>query len=144
MRQISYLNHRDNDTAKNMRQPLLYCRFNIIQMFDFLIDSIFVLFGGRGFQETNVIPMGTLADLFINAYRTDLLQGLLKNKDRKLAWTFYSSFRYIDDVLSLNYSRLVITYIVSIQMSLKLRILQTLKILLLTFTFTLKSTTEKD
>jgi len=30
------------------------------------------------------------------------LQGLLKYKDRKLAGTFNSSFRYIDDVLSLN------------------------------------------
>ena len=35
----------------------------------------------------------------------DLIQGLLKNKDRKLAQTFNSSFRYIDDVLSLNISR---------------------------------------
>jgi len=32
----------------------------------------------------------------------DFLQGLLKNKDRKLAQTFKSSFRYINDVLSLN------------------------------------------
>ena len=85
-----------------------------------------------------------LVDSFLHTYEANFLQGLLKNKDRKLVQTFNSSFRYIDDVLSLNYSRLVITYIVSIQMSLKLRILQTLKILLLTFTFTLKSTTEKD
>jgi hypothetical protein len=35
----------------------------------------------------------------------DLIQGLLKNKDRKLAQTFKSSFRYIDDNLSLNISR---------------------------------------
>jgi hypothetical protein len=41
-----------------------------------------------------------LADLFLHNY-----QGLLKNKDRKLFQTFNSSFRYIDDVLSLNNSR---------------------------------------
>ena len=35
----------------------------------------------------------------------DLIQGLLKNKDWKLAQTFNSSFRYIDDVLSLHISR---------------------------------------
>jgi hypothetical protein len=34
----------------------------------------------------------------------DFLQWLLKNKNRKLTQTFYSSFRYID-VLSLNNSR---------------------------------------
>ena len=41
----------------------------------------------------------------IYAYEADLLQGLLRNKDRKLAQTFNSSFRYIADVLSLNNSR---------------------------------------
>ena len=35
----------------------------------------------------------------------DLIQGLLQNKDRKLAQTFKSSFRYIDDYLSLNIYR---------------------------------------
>ena len=62
------------------------------------------------FQQTIDILMGTncappLADLFLHAYETDFLQGLLKNKDGKLAQTFNSNFRYIDDVLSLNYSR---------------------------------------
>ena len=36
---------------------------------------------------------------------TYFLQGLIKHKDRKLAQIFNSSFRYIDDVLSLNNSR---------------------------------------
>ena len=57
-------------------------------MLDFLIDSIFVLFVGRVFQQTSCIPMGTncallLADLFLHAYEADFLPGLLKNKDRK-------------------------------------------------------------
>jgi hypothetical protein len=43
--------------------------------------------------------------LFLHAYEADFLQGLLKNKDRKLAQTFNSSFRYIYYVLSLNNSR---------------------------------------
>jgi hypothetical protein len=44
------------------------------------------------FQETidTDIPMGTicaplLTNLFLHAYETDFLQGLIKNKDRKLA-----------------------------------------------------------
>ena len=36
------------------------------------------------------------------SYEADFLEWLLKNKDRKLTKTFNSSFRYIDDVLSLN------------------------------------------
>jgi hypothetical protein len=83
----------------------------IIQIFYFLIDNIFVLFGGRVFQQTFGISMGTncaslLTDLFLHAYEADILQGVLKNKDRKLAQTFNSIFCYIDDVLSLINSRL--------------------------------------
>ena len=48
---------------------------------------------------------GCFADLFLHAYDADFLQWLLQNNDRKLAPTFNSSFRYIDDVLSLNHSR---------------------------------------
>jgi hypothetical protein len=41
----------------------------------------------------------------LHAYEADFLQGLFKNKERKLSQTFNSSFRYLDDVLSLNNSQ---------------------------------------
>jgi hypothetical protein len=44
--------------------------------------------------------------LFLCAYESDFLQELHKNKDRKLAQTVNSSFRYIDDVLSLSISQM--------------------------------------
>ena len=74
---------------------------------DFLIDNIFVTFGGRVFQQTVGIPMGTncaplLADLFLYYYEADFMQELLRKKDKKLAISFNSTFRYIDDALSLN------------------------------------------
>ena len=79
-------------------------------MLDFLIDNIFVTFGGRVFQQTVGIPMGTncaplLADLFLYYYEADFMQELLRKKDKKLAISFNSTFRYIDDVLSLNNSK---------------------------------------
>ena len=46
-----------------------------------------------------------IADLLRLTYKADFLLGVLKNKDRKLAQIFNSSFRYIDGVLSLNNSR---------------------------------------
>jgi hypothetical protein len=57
------------------------------------------------FQWVRIAPL--IADLFLHAYKADFLQGFFKNKDRKLAQTFNSSFCYIhvDDVLSLNNSR---------------------------------------
>ena len=62
------------------------------------------------FQQTIDIPMGTncaslLTDLFLYSYEEDFIQGLLKENKKKLARSFDFTFRYIDDVLSLNNSR---------------------------------------
>jgi hypothetical protein len=46
-----------------------------------------------------------LADLFLYSYEADFIQGLLKKNEMKLARSFSFTFRYIDDVLSLNNSR---------------------------------------
>ena len=79
-------------------------------MLDFLIDNIFVTFGGRVFQQTIGIPMGTncaplLVDLFLYYHEADFIQELLRKKDKKLVTSLNSTFRYIDDVLSLNNSK---------------------------------------
>ena len=52
---------------------------------------------------TNCDPL--LADLFLYSYEADFIQGLLKKNEKKLARSFNFTFRYIDDVLSLNNSR---------------------------------------
>ena len=61
------------------------------------------MFGGRVFQQTVGISMGTicaplLADMLHYSYMVDFIQGLLTKNKKRLA-------RYIDDVLSLNNSR---------------------------------------
>ena len=76
---------------------------DIINMIEFLIDNIFVIFGGRVFQQTVGIPMGRicaplLADLFPYSYEADFIQGLLKKDEMKLARSFIFTFRYTDDV----------------------------------------------
>ena len=73
-------------------------------MLDSWIDNIFVLFSKQlVFQWIRIVP--NYSSIFLPAYEEKFPQGLLKNKDRKLAQTFNSSFRYIVDVLSLNKSR---------------------------------------
>ena len=43
-----------------------------------------------------------LTDLFLYSYVADLIKGLHKKHDNKLVSFFSITFRYIDDVLSLN------------------------------------------
>ena len=105
---------------------------DIINMLKFLIDNVFVMFGGRIFQQTVGIPvwiqtvllfsmtcsfihmrqtsMDTnsaplLDDLFLYSYEADFIQELLKKNEKKLARSFNFTFRFIYDVLSLNNSR---------------------------------------
>jgi hypothetical protein len=61
-----------------------------INMLEFLIDNIFVFFGGRVFQQTVGIPIGInwaplFADLLLYSYEADFIQGLLKRNEKKLA-----------------------------------------------------------
>ena len=53
---------------------------DIFNMLQFLIDNIFAMFGGRVFQQTVGIPIGTncaplLADLFLYSYEAYFIQG---------------------------------------------------------------------
>ena len=83
---------------------------DIINMLQGLIDNIFVILGGRVFQQTDGISMGIncaslLADLFHYLYDADFIQGLLKKNKNKIARSFNFTFCYIDDVLSVYNSR---------------------------------------
>jgi hypothetical protein len=49
---------------------------------------------------TNYPPL--LVDLFLYSYWTDFIQGLLTKNEKKLTRSFHFTFRYIDDVLSIN------------------------------------------
>ena len=91
----------------SFKDKICYTLEQVCSMLDFLIDNIFVTFGGEIFQQQIGIPMGTncaplLADLFLYSYETEFLQELVKNKKMKEARSFNLTFRYIDDVLSVN------------------------------------------
>ena len=87
-----------------------YSEEQVISMLEFLIDNIFVSFGGTLFQQVVGIPMGTncaplLADLFLYSYESEFLQKLVKDKKIHEARAFNFTYRYIDDALSINNSR---------------------------------------
>jgi hypothetical protein len=76
----------------------------------FLIDNIFVniqmylvdVFFNRRSAYLWVQTAPLLSDLFLYSYEADFIQELLKENEMKLAQSFNFTFRYIDDVLSLN------------------------------------------
>ena len=87
-----------------------YSEEQVISMLEFLIDNTCVSFGGTLFQQVVGIPMGTncaplLVNLFLYSYESEFLQKLFKDKKIHEARAFNFTYRYIDDVLSINNSR---------------------------------------
>ena len=76
-------------------------------MLEFLVDNIFVVFEGKFFQQIVGNPMGTncallLAEIFLYSYEAEFIQFLLSTGKDKIASQFNFTYRYIDDVLSIN------------------------------------------
>ena len=84
-----------------------YPEEDIIRMLEFLVDSIFVVFAGKVFQQLICIRMGTncahlLIDIFLYSYEAEFIQSLLSAGKKRFATQFNFTYRYIDDVLSIN------------------------------------------
>ena len=99
-------------SSKIQKGKTCYSEEQVISMLEFLIviDNIFVSFGGILFQQVVGIPMGTncaplLVDLFVYSYESEFLQKLVKDKKIHEVRAFNFTYRYIDDVLSINNSR---------------------------------------
>ena len=87
-----------------------YTANEIYKMTEFLVDNIYVRFGGQLFRQTVGIPMGTncaplLADLFLYFYENEFLDKLIKEGKRKLARKFNLSYCYTYDLISFNNKR---------------------------------------
>ena len=95
-------------------------------MLEYLIDNIFVDFGGRIFQQTIGIQLGTncaplLADLVLYSYEPESVQNLLQAGKKHFAQQFNFIDRYIDDVLSLKNTKFAeyLEYIYSLELEIK-------------------------
>ena len=102
IRAQGYFTHDINGSGDKM-----YTADNICKMIEFLIDYIFVQFGGRLFQQVDGILMETtcaplLADLFLYSYENEFLDNMIKSGHRRLARSFNLCYRYIDDLIVFN------------------------------------------
>ena len=78
----------------------------LVGMVDYLVDNIYVCVGDKVFHQRVGIPMGTdcaplLANLYLFYFEYTYMKSLMKSNMSK-ARTFSNTFRYIDDLLTLN------------------------------------------
>ena len=81
-RDRSYCVKKNTDSTKKLSD------IDIIKRLEFLIDKIFIIFGGHVFQQTVSIPLGTncapiLVYLFFYLYV--FMQGFLRKNEKNLA-----------------------------------------------------------
>ena len=93
-------------TDDNTKKGCYFTCRDLSKAIDYLINNIFVCFGGKVFRQVIGIPMGTncaplLADLFLHSYEYEFIIKKLKT-DISVALRFSKTFRYIDDLLSIN------------------------------------------
>jgi hypothetical protein len=80
---------------------------DVIRLVRFLVDNTFVCNGGRVRRQTVGLPMGTncappLANLYLFAYEARFIDRLCNTGQIAIARSFHTTFRLIDDVLSLD------------------------------------------
>ena len=97
-----YFTHDINGSRDGM-----YTADGICKMIEFLIDIIFVQFGGRLFHQMTGIPVETncaplLADLFLYSYENEFLDNMIRSGHRRLARSFNLCYRYRDDLIVFN------------------------------------------
>ena len=85
----------------------MYTASNICKMIEFLINNMFVQFGGFLFHQVFGIPMGTrcallLADFFFYSYENEFSDNMIRSGHRRLARSFNLCYRYTDDLIVFN------------------------------------------
>ena len=80
----------------------------MIEAVNFLLDNIYVRFGNKVDRQVVGIPMGTncaplIADLFLYCYESQFMTKLSKDPSKlHLIDKFNNTYRYLDDIFSLN------------------------------------------
>ena len=87
------------------RKNTFSCR-ELCLAIDFLIDNIYIRFGSSVFRQVIGIPMGTnsaplFADLFLHTFEYHFIVKTMK-QDISKAIQFNNTYRYIDDLFSMN------------------------------------------
>ena len=77
----------------------------LVEMFNFLVNNIYIQLGLAVYRQTIGIPMGTdcaplVVDLFLFSYEFEFMKSLIQT-DLSVAAKFSNTCRYIDDLLTL-------------------------------------------
>ena len=103
---LSLSKSRASWVAKNNRSGVKFTKSLFKEALDYLMNNCFFTFGNKIFRQTIGIPMGSdpapfMANLFLYYYESQWVKSLKKENLQK-ARRFSNTFRFIDDLLTIN------------------------------------------
>lgn len=95
----------DCDTKKSGHS--IFNKEHVIKLLNFIIDNSYIKYKGKIFRQFIGIPMGIdpapfMANLFLHFYEFRYIKDLVENGEIAEAGVLKYTFRYLDDLLSLN------------------------------------------
>ena len=80
---------------------------NVCDALSFLLENIYIRFGTKLYRQIVGIPMDTncaplIADLFLLCYEREFMNNLSSNNQADVIKAFYSTSRYLDDLLNID------------------------------------------
>ena len=96
-----------SDSARKYKGTYILDENEVIEMYNYMIDSCYIEFKGKVYRQHIGIPMGVdpapfIANLFLHYSESRYIENLLNSGDIANAKKLSNSFRYLDDLLSLN------------------------------------------
>ena len=92
----------EHQTRYKLRSCQIMC-----EALTYLLNNFFIRFGTKLYRQIVGIPVGTncsllIADLFLFCYEKDFMASLSYNTEADIIQAFYSTSRYLDDLLDIS------------------------------------------
>ena len=104
---VSYIKAYFSDSNAKNSNHNIFDRNQVIRLLEFIVDNSFIKYKGKIFRQHIGIPMGIdpapfMANLFLHFYENKYINNLVTNGNIKEAGVLKNTFRYLDDLLSID------------------------------------------
>ena len=94
-------------TSERLERFKLWSCYKVCDVLHYLLDNIFIRYCLKLYRQIVGIPMDTncaplVADLFLFGHKRDFMLSLSDNNQANVVDAFYSTSRYLDDLLNID------------------------------------------
>ena len=104
---MSYTKAYFSELDNKSKGHLIFNQSDVIKLLDFIVDNSYIKYKGKIYRQYVGIPMRIdpapfMSNLFLHYYENKFIKSLIENGDLDQATKLKDTFRYLDDLLSIN------------------------------------------